>query len=204
MQNRLTATIFRRAKVRTWRSGFTLMELLLVVSIIFMVGALATPAVLQTFARQTLDKGADKVRVAMGQARVRAIRDGDIYAVFILEGGAWYNVAPFSQAKSQAVVAGQRQQLAARRQQNDLDEDLLPRGISFASNVVAIDDRAAEALGVDGSDSTIRPILFYPDGTSQDAKLVIQNEKGQFVEIQLRGMTGLSSVVRLREAPQSR
>lgn len=177
------------------------MELLLVVSIIVMVGALATPAVLQTFARQTLDKGADRVRVAMGQARVRAIRDGDIYAVFFMEGGSWYNVAPFSQAQAQAAVAGQRQEVAARRQQGELETDLLPRGITFASNAVAVDDRAAEVLKAEGSDSALRPILFYPDGTSQDAKVVIQNEKGQFVEIQLRGMTGLSSVVRLREGP---
>jgi Tfp pilus assembly protein FimT len=204
MQMNYAQSDFVLSKARSRRTGFTLMELLLVVSIIFMVGALATPTVLQTFARQTLDKGADKVRVAMGQARVRAIRDADIYAVFILEGGAWYDVAPFSQAKAVGALASQRQRFADLRHQNDLDEDLLPRGISFAANVVAVDDRAAEALKAGDSESTIRPILFYPDGTSQDAKVVLQNEKGHFVEVQLRGMTGLSSVVRLKGSPEQR
>ncbi len=183
------------------RRGFTLMELLLVIAILFVVGTLAMPAAIQTFARQTLDKGADKLRVAMGQARVRAIRDGDIYAVFILEGGAWYRVAPFSQAQAISNFAAQRQQVATNRLQSELEDDLLPRGISFAGNVVAVDDRAAEALSAGGTDNTVRPILFYPDGTSQDARIILQNEKGGFIEVQLRGLTGLSSSIRLLEPP---
>jgi Tfp pilus assembly protein FimT len=172
----------------------------LVVSIIVMLGALATPAILQTFARQTLDKGADKLRVAMGQARVRAIRDGDIYAVFVLEGGAWYNVAPFTQARNQSTIASQRQLLADQKRQGETEDDLLPRGVSFAANITAVDDRAAETLSA-GNDTTIRPILFYPDGTSQDARVVLRNEKDHYIEVQLRGMTGLSSVIRLAERP---
>jgi hypothetical protein len=121
--------------------------------------------------------------------------------VFILEGGAWFNVAPFAQARNQTGTASQRQQLADQRRQGETEEDLLPRGISFSANITAVDDRAAEALSAGDSGSTIRPILFYPDGTSQDARVVLQNEKQQFVEVQLRGMTGLSSVIRLSERP---
>lgn len=177
------------------------MELLLVVSIIVLIGALASPAVLHTFARQSLSKGADRVRAAMGQARVSAIRDGDIYAVFVLEGGSWFNVAPFSQARNQSATASSRQQIAAQKRQSATEEDLLPRGVTFSANITAVDDRAAEALSAGDQGSAIRPILFYPDGTSQDARVVLQNEKEQYVEVQLRGMTGLSSVIQLSERP---
>ncbi len=182
-------------------TGFTLIEILLVMAILVLVGALAVPAVLQTVSRQTLDKGADRLRVAMGQARVRAIREGEIYAVFFLEGGSWFNIAPFTQAKIQSSLATQRQALADNRRQSDLEEDLLPNGIRFAAGVVPINARAAESLAAGNSGNSIRPILFYPDGTSQDAQVVLQNDRGNFAEIQLRGLTGLSSVIRLKEAP---
>lgn len=172
----------------------------MVVAILVLLGALASPSFIQTFSRQTLEKGADRVRVAMGQARVKAIRTGDIYAVYILEGGAWFDIAPFAQAQSQTMIAGRRQQLAESRSQSDFEDDLLPRGISFAGSQTAIDARAAETLA-GGENGGLRPILFYPDGTSQDARIVLQNEKGVSVEIQLRGLTGLSTVVRL-DQPQ--
>ena len=46
----------------------TLLELLLVVAIIVVVAAVSVPIVQRTFARQALQKGADRLRVAMGQA----------------------------------------------------------------------------------------------------------------------------------------
>ena len=122
----------------------------------------------------------------MGMARVRAIREGEIHALFLAEGGSWFNVAPFSQARQQEAFAGNRQVLANQRRQSNFEDDLLPPGITFAAGIVPTDSRAAEALSVKGDSGMIRPILFYPDGTSQDAKLVMRNEKGNFVEIQLR------------------
>jgi type II secretion system protein H len=183
------------------RRGFSLMELLLVMAILVLVGALTVPSIQQTFSRQSLTKSADRVRAAMGTARVRAIREGEIYALFIVEGGSWFNIAPFSQAKQQARFAANRQVLANDRRQSNFEDDLLPKGITFAAGVVPTDARAAETLSVFGDSGAIRPILFYPDGTSQDAKLAMRNEKGNFVEIQLRGLTGLSTVVRLKKDP---
>ena len=169
--------------------------------ILVLLGALTVPSIQQTFARQSLDKSADRVRVAMGQARVRAIREGEIYAVFFTEGGSWFNVAPFTQATQQTSLSSQREQVAQQRSQSNFEDDLLPRGCRFAAGVVPVDARAAESLAADGGSNSIRPILFYPDGTSQDARIVLQNEKGNFVEIQLRGLTGLSAVIRLKEEP---
>ena len=183
-------------------SGFTLIELILVMAIIVLVGALAGPAIVQTFSRQTLEKGADRVRIAMGQARVNAIRTGDVYAVFVLEGGAWFQVAPFNQAQTMSAAATQRQMLAARREQSEYEEDLLPPGIMFYRGTIAVDNRAAEVLDTGNVEGRLRPILFYPDGTSQDARLAIQNDKGNFVEIRLRGLTGISSLVRLDQPPR--
>ena len=36
------------------------------------------------------------------------------------------------------------------------------------------------------------PILFNPDGTTSDASLVLQNDKGQTIRVTLRGLTGIA------------
>ena len=191
----------RCATGRSRRAGFSLIELLLVMAILVFVGALTVPSIRQTFSRQSLTKSADRVRAAMGSARVKAIREGEVYAIFVVEGGSWFNVAPFSQVRQQARFAASRQAEANIRTPSNFEDDLLPQGITFAAGVVPIDARAAEAISEFGDSGAIRPILFYPDGTSQDAKLVLRNEEGNFVEIQLRGLTGLSTVVRLTKDP---
>jgi prepilin-type N-terminal cleavage/methylation domain-containing protein len=186
-----------------YQSGFTLIELILVLGVMVMIFSLAIPLVTRTMGGHALRQSAERVRVAMGQARVRAIREGEVYAVFFVEGGQWFNVAPFSKSQEQAAIANNRQQLADQGVQSNFESDLLPSGISFAANVIPINARAAETLGGEGESGQIRPILFYADGSSQNAKIVMQNSKQSYVEIQLRGLTGLSSVVRLNEAPRA-
>jgi prepilin-type N-terminal cleavage/methylation domain-containing protein len=182
------------------RRGMTLLELLLVVAIMVVVASLAIPAVQRTFSTQALQKGADRVRVAMGQARVRAIKNGEEYAVFLSPGGSWFNVAPFVNYQEQAALAAQREKMSEQRLQSNYEDDLLPKGIEFVLDEVGADARSAEALATLGSGGSLRPILFYPDGTSQDARVVLRNEKEQYVEVQLRGLTGVAKTVRVDSA----
>ena len=193
-----------RFRVSIRRSGMTLLELLLVVGIMVVVAALVVPNVQRTFARQALQKGADRVRVAMGQARVRAIKNGEEYAVFYVPGGSWFNVAPFSNFKEQSTLASQRGKVAEANLQSDLEDDLLPKGIRFVAGEVSMDARSTEVLSSAAAGDAMQSILFYPDGTAQDAKLILQNEKENFVEIQLRGLTGLAKTVRVEGTPSSR
>ena len=184
------------------RNGMTLLELLLVLAIMVVVASLVVPSVQRTFSRQALQKGADRIRVAMGQARIRAIKNGEEYAVFYVPGGSWFNVAPFVKFKEQSSLAAKREKLAEAKQQSNFEDDLLPKGIKFAAGEVSMDARAIEILASGQSGDTLRSILFYPDGTAQDAKIILQNEKENLVEIQLRGLTGLARTVRVEAIPQ--
>ena len=188
---------------RSARSGLTLLEIILVMAIMVVVAALTVPAMQQTFSLQALQKGADRVRVSMGQARVRAIKNGEEYAVFFNADGSWFDVAPFANFKEQASRGSQREKLADERRQSNYEDDLLPKGVRFASGVVSSDARSMQSTSESGSGggASMQSILFYPDGTSQDARVLLRNEKGNYVEIQLRGLTGIARTVRLERDP---
>ena len=183
------------------RSAFTLIELLLVMAVVIVVLAMATPSFNRMFQRSALDRGADRVRAAMGEARVKAVKEGDVFAVFVARGSNWFDVGPFANSQNQISRVNRDQNLANQQGNSGFEENLLPNGVRFAATDVLSDARAAEVLSGTESSSGggLQQILFYPDGTSQNASVVLQNEIGGIVEIQLRGLTGLSKSVRLRE-----
>ena len=41
------------------------------------------------------------------------------------------------------------------------------------------------------------PILFYPDGTTSDARLILTNEQQRYVVVKLRSLTGIARVSQL-------
>ncbi|MGI9494652.1 MAG: pilus assembly FimT family protein [Mariniblastus sp.] len=183
-------------QLRNRCAGMTLMELLLVVAIMVVVTAVAAPTVQQTLANQSLKKSADRVRVAMGQARVRAIKNGEEYAVFISPGGSYFSVAPFRTFEQQGALAGQRERDLAEGRASSFEDDLLPVGILFVAAESAMDARGADILSTSGSKGALEPIFFYPDGTSQDAIITLQNQKQATIEVHLRGLTGIAKTVR--------
>ena len=185
-------------------SAFTLMELLLVVAVLIVVLGLAAPSVNRMFQRTALDRGADRVRAAMGRARVKAIKEGDVYAVFVARGSNWFDVGPFANSRNQISRANRDRSMAEQQDKASFQDNILPGGVRFAASEVLSDARAAEVLS--GTDSAggggLQQILFYPDGTSQTASIVLHNEIGGIAEIQLRGLTGLSKSVRLKRIRQ--
>jgi hypothetical protein len=149
---------------------------------------------------QRIDRGADRVRAEMGKARVRAMRSGDIHAFFYKPGGDSFKVAKFDFAIAELMKQLHQDQKHQRSTNFDFADELLPRGVRFAAADVVFDARAEQAVGGKASQGkNMRPILFYPDGTSQDATLSLQNEQNDLVEIQLRGLTGIATIRRVFE-----
>jgi prepilin-type N-terminal cleavage/methylation domain-containing protein len=180
------------------RRAFTLIELILVMGIIVMIASLASPMVTRMLGRQSLKQGADRVRVEMGRARVEAIKTGDVQALFFLPRGNWYNVAPFSQLSQQSGIASREQSLLNNRTYTGYEDNVLPPGIQFVTGSMEVDSRAVATLGDVKVDSdSIQPVLFYPDGTAQDATVYIQDNRRNRVAVVLRGLTGAARTVRI-------
>ena len=70
----------------------------------------------------------------------------------------------------------------------------LPRNCFFADCYVKPDARGRYYEGPNNysydSGSWSPPILFYPDGTTSTASLLIKNDKSRCIELYLRGLTG--------------
>jgi type II secretory pathway pseudopilin PulG len=189
------------------------LELLLVLALLAALAAMAWPALKRPMANQRLRSAADAVRAAWGRARVQAMEsgqtvlfqytiDGDSYSIQYRAGsGASSDLAP--NYAPDATIA-QASGLAGGSAQ----ERTLPKGVVFVGGETA--DQAGglavasqmEPLGGEAMGWS-QPILFYPDGTTSDARLVLKNEYDRSIEISLRGMTGVVTIGETFSAEES-
>lgn len=178
-------------------SGFTLLELIIVLAVMIAVAAMSLPMLQRSFSGQKLDKGGDLVRAHMGLARVNAIRNGEIYAFYYQIEGPAFRVAPFN---AETIDSLQDVPLDEDQRTSNFDfgEDLLPREVRFSMALTNTDARAAAAMvSANFQPGDMRPILFYPDGTSQTAKVILQNKENDAVQVTLRGLTGTTTIKKI-------
>jgi prepilin-type N-terminal cleavage/methylation domain-containing protein len=169
------------------RRAFTLIELLLVLVILVVVASAAAPILHRSFAGQRLKKSGDMIRGELGRARTRAIETGQVYAFYLAPGGNSYQIAPYSYSPSAASTLGNTYTIGEVNQ--------LPDGIMFLGQ--SMDPQSTS--GAPAADrNSMRPILFYPDGTSQHAEILLADDKGSALTIELRGLTGMSKLSDLK------
>ncbi len=204
---------FRRQHcARVPRPAFTLMEVLLVLSILVAMTAIAWPMLDKAFAHRRLSIAAEQIRAAWGGARVDAMDSGQTYVFQYCLDAAEYKI----ECKATAVTADDPlfgdmfDQPAAGATDPALVEmnvaggagsggKQLPEGVTFAGSQTAADTRAAaltadtnlaDAAAAGWSD----PILFYPDGTTSTAQLAVKNQDNRCIILSLRGLTGTITI----------
>ena len=160
----------------------TLLEVLLVPGPARDPSAMTWPALDRPMANQRLRKAADQVRTAWTRARVEAMTTGQTFAFRCTIGENRFEIA--AQAGPEAVdvpPADQAAPAAASRRHT------LPEDVRFAGGQTLFDGRAAifaqregDAVPADGQLS--EPILFYPDGTTSTATLILENRHQRQIE----------------------
>ncbi len=71
---------------------------------------------------------------------------------------------------------------------DDVEENMAEHEMVSSQN-----GRYGETAGSDGSVWST-PIFFYPDGTTSAVALLLKNDRGQCMEVRLRGLTGLARI----------
>ena len=180
------------------RQAFTLMEMILVLAIIVILGALSFPALESFYSGVQVDAGADGVRAAWAEAQAHAVNEGRAYRFAILSGQGNYRVAPDGADFWEGNGAG-----ATDTDSGDppyVLDSAMPKGVAFT-------EAGADAAVPSGETSTAKGsvdpsqwetvAVFLPDGTARDnAEVTIRAAGARAVTLRLRGLTGVVTVQR--------
>ncbi|GAB5402282.1 MAG: prepilin-type N-terminal cleavage/methylation domain-containing protein [Aureliella sp.] len=200
------------------RSAFTLLEIMLVLTIIVVVGAIAVPAISETLQRQKLRSAVGNLRVRLDEARMEALRTGQAQVFSCELETSSFSVQPLM-LQSDAMSAGPGATIVTGGAMVETDQNGIVRAaedtvgesetlddeIIFHSCMVAGDARAfstaTQAQASIGSVNDLaitnvaQRVIFYPDGSTSTAEVQIRNSRGDVRAVQIRGITGHTRVL---------
>lgn len=204
------------------RRALTLVEMLLVLGVLAVMAAITWPGLQRAWVKQSLDEATEMVRIHLARTRNYAIDSVLIYEFRYEPGGNRFVVVPHEPVEilSEQTNIDPQGQVSEGSSADQLIRmgGILPDGVRFAEVIneeavklgqpeikpppVPIADwqlqglpNADELSGVAWSE----PMLFYPDGSAQQAVLRVEDEYEQRVEISVRGLTGAVSTRQIEE-----
>ena len=184
------------------QSAYTLLELLLVLAIIVIAAAAVAPSLRNVLRNTSLKSAANTVRAELTRAHVLAMKTGRTQVFQYELGGGKYKLehwigdddaleSPTGDANAAPPPAAPG--AASTREKS------LPEGIKFAQGDSLAESRSQrieqELAGAGAGGVTwSRPILFFRDGSTSDAFIIVGNDRQVGIRIDLRGMTGVVKV----------
>lgn len=180
------------------RRGLTLVEILLVLTLLVIISAIAIPTLQGSFSRASLYSGGDLLRGAWAKARLAAMQSGQTQAFRYELNGSRFQIAAMG-----AIGMPENNELAPVDPEETPDEsgrvslsqNKLPNGVIFSGGDVSSSNQILAMLPDVGEGPWSPPIMFYPDGTTSDASLLLSNDRQAVVRVTLRGLTGVASIV---------
>lgn len=205
-------------------SAFTLIEVLLVLSLLVVISAVSMPYLTGSFSRAELNSAADLVREALTRGRLEAMKWGqakifrceakgrkfEIKSIDDLE-QADTNVVTNNGADGGSENAKSKSTSTAGKDDNKfgddesadayspsdmlrLSSDRLPDDVIFAAADVTGSAQISAMYGESNDENWSAPIIFNPDGTTSNASILLQNDREQTIRLTIRGLTGIVTV----------
>ncbi|MEM6798169.1 MAG: prepilin-type N-terminal cleavage/methylation domain-containing protein [Planctomycetota bacterium] len=179
-----TGTADRRVALR---SGFTLIEVMLVLALLVVISALAAPSLIGSLQRSRLDAAASELRTAWAQARLDAASSGETLRFQCRLQTGWGCVANASASLEEVDAA-----LAAEQAEGGSPMEWTD--VVFTQLLVA-NTPGEPPLGESVADGELSAaVLFRPDGTTSDAEAVLEDATGAQLKVTLRGLTGSARI----------
>lgn len=186
------------------RRAYTLFEVVLVVAVMVILGALAYPRLDNLYSDFRLTQASDQVRACWAEARAHAMNEGRIYRFAVVTNQGAYRLAPdtaefWSGANTPPAPAAGDSSTPTYSV-----EDALPKGVRFAM----MDDLPAsgQAGGGQAADSgPWTPVAYFlPDGSArEDVEIAFTASRAQPLVVRLRALTG-AVTVRTHQASEKR
>ena len=167
-------------------------------ALLVVIGSLAAPMLDGSFARARLWHSGDLLRAAWTKARLTAMQSGQTHAFRAELRGGHYQLIAWDSVQA---TAGQTPAPPATSPPEDDKEpaitaefadDCLPEGVRFASAQIAPSTQLAASQPDVVTSGWSPPILFYPDGTTSDASVLLADQRQQTLRVTLRGLTGIA------------
>ena len=207
------------------RSALTLFELLLVLAILVAMAGIVIPTFDSMVSSRRLGQSVEKLRNEIMSGRVTAMRTGQAQMIRMTLQGKDYSISPWlggseaedASAGATVMQSGQIIQTQATtgggaKSTSELANSTLQlsEGVSFSMVETLVDSR--NALSIEQGGGTVptsggssqgdgsglsSPLLLYPDGTCTTAQIVLIDDRGRRMAIQLRGVTGQLKTMRL-------
>jgi Tfp pilus assembly protein FimT len=213
------------------RSAMTLFELLLVMAIMVAIVGIAVPTIDSMVTSRRLGESITKLKNDLMEGRVTAMRTGQAQLMQATLNGNDYSITPWLgsydsqnaslgatiQSDSGSIIETQSTSTGASTNAETESKGMksLSSGVQFFGVETLIDTRNALAIqqttGVvptngangQGSNGLSSPLLLYPDGSTTTAQIILVDERGRRMAIQVRGVTGYLSSLRLTSVDPS-
>jgi type II secretory pathway pseudopilin PulG len=182
------------------RSALTLVEVCLVLALLIVIASFAIPLLGGAVERRSLISSASLVQASWSKARLAAMESGQTYALRVEPKGSRFQLVSLDQLglpESQNVPATNPDVDYTPSEMMRLSRNQLPEGVIFAKLDVSSSAQMAAVYGSSGGGPWSQPILFYPDGTTSDASVLLEIESGQTIRVTLRGLTGSSGATEM-------
>ena len=209
----------------TKRSAVTLLELLLVMVLLVALAGIAIPTFESMVGSRRLGQSIEKLRNEIMAARVTAMRTGQAQVIRATLQGQDFSISPWlggteeqdASAGATLMQSGQVIQTQATTgggatSTSDASDGTkkLSEGVTFSMVETLVDSRNALAIQQGGGTAPTSggssqgdgsglssPLLLYPDGSSTTAQIILTDERGRRMALQLRGVTGQMKSMRL-------
>ena len=186
---RLSADNYLRIKCPFSRSrGFTLLELIVVLLIVGLMTALATPRLIGSWTKINLKTSAQKISSSLRYARSQAVSEQLLYyAVFDFEKNGLFIRSEKLKDDENDYFKTEIDSTETENLENKepkTESYLLPEGIKFEKAVDAKDE----------IDSGLFEIMFYPTGKSSGGSVILVDDKERRFQISVDFITGIVSL----------
>lgn len=155
------------------RSGFTLIELMIVIGIVAIVMGLGLPSLVRTFRKEALRQAVSDIVEVASHARASAIQSGGVVEM---------TINPEGRTVSVAGGGGGGEEKPGVRNQNKTST-------TWGENLML---ELLDVNFIEYKDAPQARVRFFPNGTCDEARLILRNDAGEYRMIAWEVTTGLA------------